>query len=107
MTRTLFKRTHRTTSPPHAHGPEGRVMRPTIRHDAADLAATLLALATRAHEAVKAAGDHDHADGPRRNELSDLRNAIAQLEDDFRSQNLDIMVSYVAALRHQVEAKLA
>ena len=80
-------------------------MRPTIRHDAADLAATLRALATRAHEAVKAAGRS--RDGPGRNELSDLRNAIAQLEDDFRSQNLDIMVSYVAALRHQVEAKLA
>ena len=105
MTRTLFKRIYRTPSSPHAHGPEGRAMRPTMRHDAADLAATLRALATRAHEAVKATGDH--AEGSMRRELSDLRNAIAQLEDDFRSQNLNTMVSYVAALREQVEAKLA
>ena len=80
-------------------------MRTMIRHDAADLAATLRALATRAHEAVKIASDH--ADGSTRHELSDLRNAIAQLEDDFRSQNLHTMVSYVVALRQQVEAKLA
>jgi Spy/CpxP family protein refolding chaperone len=80
-------------------------MRPTIRRDAADLAATLRALATRAHEAVRAAGDR--AEGPMRHELSELRNAIAQLEDDFRSQNLDTVIPYVVALRQQVEARLA
>ena len=42
-----------------------------------------------------------------RHELSDLRNAIAQLEDDFRSQNLDTVIPYVVALRQQVEARLA
>ena len=68
-------------------------MRPTIRHDAADLAATLRALAARAHEAVKATGDR--AEGPIRHELADLRNAIAQLEDDFRSQHLDTVIPYV------------
>jgi hypothetical protein len=40
-------------------------------------------------------------------ELSDLRNAIAQLEESVRSQHLDTMVSYVVALRRQVESKLA
>jgi Spy/CpxP family protein refolding chaperone len=104
MPRTLFKRTHRTVTPPHAPGPEGRAMRTKIRHDAAELAATLRALATQAHEAVKATGDH--SDGSMRHELSNLRNAIAQLEDDFRSQNLTTMVPYLVALREQVESKL-
>jgi hypothetical protein len=80
-------------------------MRSTIRHDAADLAATLRALATRAHEAVRASGDQ--VDGSMHHELSDLRNAIVQLEDDFRRQRLDSMVTYVVALRQQVESKLA
>jgi len=80
-------------------------MRSTIRHDAADLASTLRALAMRAHEAMKVAGDD--ADGAARHELSNLRVEIAGLEDDFRSQNLNDVASYVAALRQQVEAKLA
>jgi hypothetical protein len=105
MTQTRPKRLIRTPFSPHAHGLEGHTMRPHYRRDAAEMAATLRSLATRAHQAVKA-----HESGQRRlahGELAELKSAIHQLEDDFRGQDLHDLVPYVAALRHQVERRLA
>jgi hypothetical protein len=79
-------------------------MRPNSRRDAADMAASLRSLATRAHEAVKAFETRRHR--PPSEELAELMAAIHQLENDFRTQNLHDLIPYVAALRHQVETRL-
>jgi hypothetical protein len=104
MTHTLRKRILRTMSPQHAHGPDGRVPRLGIRNDPADLAEALRCLSIRAHHALKLAGDR--VDESIRVELHDLRTAIRWLEDEFRTQQLDRMLPYVVALRHQVESVL-
>ena len=105
MTHTLPKRFPRTSSPPHVHAFEGRSMRPHARRDAAEMAAALRSLAIRAHQAVKAFESRQHRLAG--SELHDLLSAICQLEDDFRKQELHHLVPYVAALRHQVQTRLA
>lgn len=105
MTPTLHKRLTRTTSPPHAAAFEGRTMRRHTRRDPAEMAAALRSLALRAHQAVKAFETRQHR--PDCSELSELVSAICQLEDDFRKQELHHLVPYVAALRHQVQIRLA
>jgi hypothetical protein len=105
MTQTMQKRFSRTSSPPHVPAFEGRAMRPHTRRDAAEMAATLRSLATRAHQAVKAFETRQHRLAG--SELTELVSAICQLEDDFRKQELHHLVPYVAALRHQVQTRLA
>ncbi|MGO9115504.1 MAG: hypothetical protein ACLP9L_40350 [Thermoguttaceae bacterium] len=104
MTHTLRKRILRTTSPPHVHGPDGRMPRSDAVIDPADLAEALRVLAIRAHHALKIA--QDRVDESIRVELHDLRTAIRWLEDEFRTQQLDRMLPYVVSLRHQIESLL-
>ena len=104
MTHTLRKRIFRTTSPPHTHGPDGRIARSAAQNDPAALAETLRVLAIRAHHALKIA--QDRVDESIRVELHDLRTAIRWLEDEFRTQQLDRMLPYVVSLRNQIESLL-
>lgn len=98
------KRNTRNPASPRAHTFEGRTMRTYYRRDPAEMAATLRVLATRAHEAVKSL---EHRRQPLSlAELAELRVAIRQLEDDFRTQDLHGLVPYVAALREHVETRL-
>ena len=104
MTRTLRERIGKKSFLPHARAFEGRIMKQNYRRDAADMAASLRSLATRAHEAVKAFESRKHRPGG--HELAELLAAIHELENDFRAQNLDDLVPYVTALRQQVETRL-
>jgi hypothetical protein len=101
MTQTLKKRSIKTVSPPPTS--EKRFHRIDERH-AAELAQTLRALATRAHQAVKAAG----AFGKPTNtlELIDLQTEIHRLEIELETQGLAHLLGYVVALRREVESKL-
>ncbi|QEH35671.1 hypothetical protein OJF2_42260 [Aquisphaera giovannonii] len=107
MTRTLLERFSPNPSLPNlVPRTEGRAMgsRSQIRHDPAELAASLRMLTARAHEAVKAAearrfilnGD----------EVAELKAAIRGLEDQFRAQNMGHLVPFVVSLRERIDAKL-
>ena len=107
MTHSLRKRILRATSPPHTHGPDGRIPRSGVQNDPADpadLAEALRVLAIRAHHALKIA--QHRVDESIRVELHDLRAAIRWLEDELRAQQLDRMLPYVVSLRNQIEAVL-
>jgi hypothetical protein len=104
MTYTPAKRFIRTPSQSLLHGFETCNMTPGSSHEAADLAATLRVLASKAHEAVKAIETRQRHLTCK--ELDDLRIAIGCLENEFRAQNLRSLIPYVVALRQQVETKL-
>ena len=79
-----------------------------LRYDAADLASTLRALASRAHQMVKVVEGRDAQDDPDqiRHDLADLNQAICSLEDQVKTQNLLSLVPYISALRQKVEFAL-
>ena len=104
MTQTLPKRTIRTTSPPPPQTRDSRAFRFDRGQDAPTLALRLRTLAIRAHEALNASIPCD--DTIRKPELRALHLAIGHLEEDLRSQNLERLIPYVAALLQQVGAKL-
>jgi hypothetical protein len=119
MTQILRKRAIKTTPPRqahehgHAHGHDGRVPRAHAdAQHAADLAQTLRALATRAHQAVKEkardAADCDHASNGQSHTqtLVDLQAEIHRLQAELESQGLHRLVAYVTALRQEIEAVL-
>jgi len=84
-----------------------------IESDPAYLSAKLRELALRTYRAVRsldAARSDDDAPGrglvfdlPSRQNWTDLHTQIVQLERAFDAQHLDLLASYVAALREKVE----
>jgi hypothetical protein len=72
--------------------------------DAADLAASLRALAIRTHHLLRSAEETNQRVD--RAELRALRTAILDLEADFLNQDLHGLLPYVRALRDQIELEL-
>jgi len=85
--------------------------------DPAYLSATLRELALRTYHAVRTEGDARSGNGPAgpevvfdslsRRDWTDLHTQIEELERAFNAQHLDLLASYVAALRQKVENYLA
>ena len=87
-----------------------------IESDPAYLSAQLRELALTAHHAFRSMGDARSSDDgaglgpifdpPSRDDWLDLHSQIVQLEESLDAQHLDLLVSYVAALRQKVESCL-
>jgi hypothetical protein len=101
MTQTVKKKVIKTVSPLPTF--EKRFHRIDGRH-AAELAQTLRALATRAHQAVKATCAFEKPSNSL--ELIDLQTEIHRLEIELETQGLEHLLGYVVALRREVESKL-
>jgi hypothetical protein len=81
--------------------------------DPAYLSATLRELALRTYHAFQTKGDARSGNGPAsaevvfhslsRHDWTDLHSQIVQLERTLDAQHLDLLASYVAALRQKVE----
>ncbi|MFO0949669.1 MAG: hypothetical protein U0835_00665 [Isosphaeraceae bacterium] len=104
MTQTLSKRNSRGAVYPHAAGVEVRGPHRPGHADASELATRLRDLALRAHRLVQdAQASGDEAVGP---DLRELRASLLRLEADILDQNLQGLLTYVEALRQQVELLL-
>ncbi len=87
-----------------------------IESDPAYLSAQLRELALTTHHAFRSMGDARSGDDgagrgpvfdpPSRDDWIDLHSQIVQLEQSLDAQHLDLLVSYVAALRQKVESCL-
>jgi hypothetical protein len=79
--------------------------------DPANLGATLRELAMQAHQLVRATDVTRRAPGPiasdQERELTEVLARIVQLERTLDEQDLGDLASYVSALRHRVEERLA
>ncbi len=90
---------------------------PRAGADPAYLSAKLREVALRTYHAVRTTGDARLGNSPAGPELvsypaarydwTDLHREIVQLERDLAAQRLDLLASYVAALRETVETSLA
>ncbi|MGO9463251.1 MAG: hypothetical protein ACLQIB_29010 [Isosphaeraceae bacterium] len=87
-----------------------------VESDPAHLSVQLRELALATHQAFRSKGDARSGDGggslgpvfdaPSRDDWIDLHSQIVQLERALDAQHLDLLVSYVAALRQKVETCL-
>jgi hypothetical protein len=89
---------------------------PRVKADPAELSAKLRELVLRTYHAVRTTGDARSANGRAhpevivhslsRRDWDDLHSQIVQLEQALGAQHLELLASYVGALREHVESHL-